>query len=324
MATATTLLLPERARLAEQRLPPELAQWLARADRATVSGSQRSRLFDVLPRGWPIAAVTRQREAGDAAHAAWLRADPVFVQPDMNGARLMAYGQALSLTAQDADALLPALKPLFGDTGFPIDAATPSHWYLRLPLGAKLPTFTSPDDALGADFFDHLPPGDEGRRWRALLSEAQVVLHNHPRNAQRIAMGLPPINSLWFWGAGPLPDHVRCDYSQVFSDDEAVQAFASLAGVPPSTLPSRWSAGAGDGDGSGHQAFDLRYARDLAGLHADWFAPVMADIRAGRLDAAILDFADGLRYTLDKSQHWRFWRRPLRALDALRPGSGQA
>ena len=312
MATASTLLLPERSRLAEQRLPPQLAQWLARADRATVSGSQRSRFFDVLPRGWPVAAATRQREAGDAAHAAWLRADPVFVQPDMNGARLMACGSALSLTAEDAAALLPALKPLFGDTGFPIDAATPSHWYLRLPLGAKLPTFTSPDDALGADVFDLLPAGNEGRRWRALLSEAQVLLHNHPRNAQRIAQGRAPINSLWFCGAGPVPDHVRCDFTEVCSDDEAVQAFALLAGVTISPLPARWSTG----EGGGHHAFDLRHARDLAALHADWFAPLMADIQTGKLASAILDFADGARYTLHARQRWRFWRRAVSVVDA--------
>lgn len=314
MATATTLLLPERERFAGQRLPPALGQWLARADRETVAGSQRRRLFDVLPRGWPVAAATRQREAGDAAYSAWVRADPVFVQPDMNGARLMAYGEALSLTAEDAEALLQPLRPLFGDTGFPIDAATPSHWYLRLPLGAKLPVFTSPDEALGADFFDHLPTGDDGRRWRALLSEAQVVLHNHPRNAERIARGLPAVNSLWFWGAGSLPDHVRCEFSEVSSGDEAVQAFASLAGVATPVFPSCWPAG-GDHDG-GHRAFDLRHARDLAGLHADWLAPVMADLQAGRLGAATLDFADGVRYTLDARQRWRFWRRPLRSLDA--------
>ena len=321
MTTATTLLLPGRAGLSAQSLPPELAQWLARADRVTVEGSQLRRMFDVLPRGWPVAAATRQREAGDAAQAAWLRADPVFVQPDMNGARLMAHGQALSLTADDADALLPALKPLFGDAGFPIEATTPSHWYLRLPLGAKLPAFSSPDEALGTDLFDHLPGVDqdahgEGRRWRALLSEAQVVLHNHPHNAYRSAMGLPPINSLWFWGAGTLPDRVRCDYTRVYSDDEAVQAFAALAGVTTSPLPARWPAGEGKDEGDGHRAFDLRHARDLAGLQADWFAPLVGDIRAGRLGSAILDFADGVRYTLDARQRWRSWRRRVRALDA--------
>src|SRR3546814_5746969 len=84
---------------------------------------------------------------------------------------------------EDRTLFLPALRPLFGDAGFPIDAPHPSRWYLRLPPGAKLPAFAAPDDALGADLFDHLAEGSEGRRWRVLLGEAQVVLHNHPRNA---------------------------------------------------------------------------------------------------------------------------------------------
>lgn len=312
MATAATLLLPERARFAGQRLAPELAQWLGRADRDSAERAQLSRAFDVLPRGWPVAAATRQREAGDAANAAWLRADPVFVQPDMNGARLMAHGPALSLSADEAAELLAPLKPLFGDTGFTIDAGAPSHWYLRLPLGAKLPEFSSPEDALGADLFDHLPEGNEGRRWRALLSEAQVVLHNHPTNARRSARGQPPINSLMFWGPGPLPDHVRCDFDAVCSDDDAVQAFAFLAGVTQLPLPARWQAGEGDG----HRLFDLRHVRDLSSLQSAWFAPLAAAIRSGQLGTAVLDFADGVRFTLNPGQRWRFWRRRLRALDA--------
>ena len=45
--------------------------------------------------------MTRQRDAGDATLAAWLRADPAYVQPDINGARLLAYGDALALAAGD-------------------------------------------------------------------------------------------------------------------------------------------------------------------------------------------------------------------------------
>lgn len=314
MATAT-LLLPERSQLASQRLPQALAQWLARADRTLERGTQLARAFDVLPRGWPVAAATRQRDVGDAAHAMWVRADPAYVRPDINGARLLAYGDALSATAQDSAALLPALKPLFGDAGFPIDAPTPTRWYLRLPLGARLPLFTSPDDALGADLFDQLPGinesgGNEGRHWRALLSEAQVVLHNHPHNAQRIAAGLPPINSLWFWGGGALPDQVRARFTQVQTDDDAMNAFAVLANLAATPLPLRWQPGEGD------RLIDLRQARDLAALSADWLSPSMADLREHRLDHVTLDFADGTHFAMTARQRWRFWRRPLAALDA--------
>ena len=309
MATAT-LLLPERSRLASQRLPEDIAPWLARADRVMREGSQVARCFDVLPRGWPVAAATRQRDVGDAAHAMWLRADPVHVRPDINGARLLAHGDALQTTVDDSAALLPALKPLFGDSGFPIDAPTPTRWYLRLPPGAKLPVFASPDDALGADLFDQLPEGNEGRRWRALMSEAQVVLHNHPRNAQRVAAGLAPINSLWFWGAGVLPDHVRTAFTDIQTDDDAVAAFAALAGRTVGGVPPRWRPE------EGGRLIDLRHARDLAALCRDWLEPLRAGLRARQVDRVTLDFADGAQFSLSERQRWRFWRRALPTLDA--------
>ncbi|WP_363796943.1 phosphoglycerate mutase [Lysobacter firmicutimachus] len=307
---SVTVLLPARARFGGQRFGEAFGRRLGRADRSVEAADQAARAFDILPRGWPVAAVTRQRDAGDAAHAAWLRADPAYVRPDINGARLLAYGQALALSERDSAALLPALRPLFGDAGFPIDAPSPSRWYLCLPREARLPRFASPEQALGEDLFQHLPEGDgaEGRRWRSLLSEAQVVLHNHPHNVQRIAAGLAPINSLWFWGAGVLPDHVRSDYAEVFSDDEALTAFGALAGVRAEALPPRWSGGEGAG------LFDLRAMRDLALVQRDWLEPIGQALDAGAIDRAVLGFADGERFELARSQRWRFWRKPLRAL----------
>ncbi|MBW3550940.1 MAG: phosphoglycerate mutase [Proteobacteria bacterium] len=314
MATAT-LLLPARGRFGAQRLPEALGRRLGRADRRVDEGAQRARVFDLLPRGWPVAAATRQRDAADAGQDAWLRADPAYVRPDINGARLLAHGDALSLTDADTAAFLPALKPLFGDAGFPVDAPTPSRWYLRLPAGAKLPSFTSPADALGADLLDQLPgsgeqDSPEGRRWRALLSEAQVTLHNHPRNAQRTAAGLAPVNSVWFWGAGVLPDHVRTSLSEVCSDDEAMRAFAALADIASAPLPEAWQAGGGD------RLLDLRHGRDLAVLDRDWMAPALRELDTGALARLTLDFADGMRFELASRQRWRFWRRPVGTFDA--------
>lgn len=269
-----------------------------------------AQVFDILPRGWPVAAVTRQRDAGDATLGAWLRADPAHVRPDINGARLLAYGAALALTQQECAQLLQPLRPLFGDAGFPIDAPTPSRWYLRLPREARLPQFASPEEALGADLFEHLPEGPEGRRWRALLSEAQVLLHNHPVNAQRAANGRPTVNSLWFWGAGVLPDHVRSPFTAVLSDDDAVQAFAAAANVSALPLPVRF------GTAGGERVFDLQHERDLARLQRDWLEPVITDVRRGEIASATLLFGDGERFVVRPGQRWRFWRRPMASLAA--------
>src|SRR3546814_15930088 len=75
------------------------------------------------------------------------------------------------------------------------------------------------------------------RRWRSLLNEAQIILHNHPWNARRAAAGKPPVNSLWFWGGGMLPDSVATHQGQVASDDVLLQALASNAGMIPLALP---------------------------------------------------------------------------------------
>lgn len=91
-----------------------------------------------------MAALTRTLDADDAPLSAWVRADPAYVRPDINGAHLLACGEALQLDVRDVAALLPALRPLFGDAGFPLDAPDPHRWYLRLPRGARLPRFVPP------------------------------------------------------------------------------------------------------------------------------------------------------------------------------------
>jgi len=91
MASAT-LLLPARAQLAGT-LTLEAGRALARADRTVGQPGERAQLrrhFQWTPDHWPVAALTRQLDAGDAADARWLRADPAFLAPDTD--RRAAFG----------------------------------------------------------------------------------------------------------------------------------------------------------------------------------------------------------------------------------------
>lgn len=312
MATVT-FLLPAAEAFGAQRLGQVAARSLGRATRpADVDPGRQPQLlrhFELLPRRWPIAALSRQADVGDAAGSTWLRADPAWVRPDINGARLLACGPDLRLTPRDSEALLPALRPLFGDAGFPIDAPDPSRWYLRMPLETKLPVFAPPSEALGTELSEQLDDDSPGaRRWRALLTEAQIVLHNHPWNEQRIARGLTPVNSLWFWGGGVLPDRVSSAHAVVETGEEELQALAVAAGgrvLPP--------AAAFDAD-AGASLVDLRALRDLR-LFADaWLDPGLAALADGRLAALVLDLEDGTGYRFGRRQRWCFWRRPQASL----------
>ena len=314
MARAT-FLLPAAERFGAQRLSAATAATLGRGDRLPLQTpgrrAQLLRHFDIPGGSWPIAALSRQADVGDAAGAAWLRADPAYLRADINGVRLLAHGDALALTDADRDALLPALRPLFGDAGLRLDAPTPSRWYLRLAREAKLPAFADPGDALGDDIFEHLDSSFEARRWRALSNEAQVILHNHSWNEARAAHGKPPVNALWFWGGGTLPDArigTRSRHAIACTEDPTAHALAAIeCGVKP--LPTRYPGGSDD------LLFDLGASRDLAWLDREWLLPALDALHRGEIDMLELDGEDGRIFGIGRWHCLRFWRKPLARLD---------
>src|SRR6478672_3299141 len=301
-----TLLLPATSRFAGVALPQPLARALGRADRFERDAggdAQLARHFALLPNRWAPAALTRVVDAGieDARLSGWLRADPAYIRPDINGARLLATGDTLGIDASDVEVLLPALRPLFGDAGVTLDAPHPGRWYLRLPRESRLPDFATPAQALGEDVFEHIPGGAEARRWRVLSSEAQVVLHNHSHNAARAAAGKPPINSLWFWGGGVLPDHVACTTPTLYSDDPLLQGLAHVAKLTPMPLNAF-------NDFTANALVDLRPLRDPRALVDAWMQPAATNAMPGEV---MFDFADGPGFTIQPGDRWRFWRSPL-------------
>ena len=299
-----TLLLPERRRFPGQALGRRVSMALGRGDRladvAAGEAAQLQRHFDVQPPGWPMAAITREADLGDAAGSLWLRADPVFVRPDINGARLMAWGN-LDLSEADSAALVLALQPVFEDDAICLSPGSVDRWYLRVPAGLPFPEFSTPLDGLGEDLRAHLPEGEQGRRWRQLLNEAQIILHNHPVNARRVASGQAPANSLWFWGGGGLPQRVSCAADAVIGADDELRALAALACASPIRSSTE------------KVLVDLRRERDWSALEIEHLLPALQQVSSSRVNL-FLDFADGAGWRITARQAWRFWRPALQDL----------
>jgi len=285
-----TLLLPELSRVERT---PRLLHWLARGDRLPDAKPGREALlresFEFIGTSLPVAALTRSLDANDAADALWLRADPAFAMADAVTGRLMACGE-IGLSQFESDELARALRPLFGDAGFALEPTKPSRWYLRCPTGARLPRFAPPASVLGDDLMLHLPSGDNERQWRHLFNEAQIILHNHAVNARRARRDAVPANTVWFWGAGKLPEWVRTSFTRVASDDEVTIALAKLAKIP---LVERKAA--------------------LAELAADESvlidATVMPEPGAAKFKSIDLRFASGERIRYKSWHRLRCWRR---------------
>ena len=288
-----------------------LSRWCARGD----ASSTQSAGFDVALREliqWhgkslPSAALSRNADFADALGSAWLRADPAHVRADMATARMLACGD-LGLAPDECAQIAKDLQPLFGDAGFEFDARLPNRWYLRASMGSELPQCASPDEAIGDDLKLHLPQGASGKRWRQLFNESQIILHNHPVNQRRLARGAVSVNSLWFWGAGVLPDWARSStIKRIASDSTEIGGLAALAKIPVRPLTDEcideMLSERDDGD-------DLI---DLSELRGDPLETCLGSVdramRQRRVDSVDLIFVSGERFRYRSFNRLRFWRR---------------
>ncbi|MGA9333628.1 MAG: phosphoglycerate mutase [Rudaea sp.] len=303
-----TLLLPKLANAGGWTASSGLNGWLTRGDRLADANPGRDAVlrncFEFVAPQLPSAALTRNLHGGDASHANWLYADLSQVAVDAVAVRLMACA-TLDVNADESEELARALRPLFGDAGFPLETSG-SRWYLRCPAETRLPRFDAPEEVLGDDLMRHLPTGDNQQQWRHLLNEAQVILHNHPVNARRQQRGQVPANSVWFWGAGVLPDWVRTRFSRVASEDDVVLALAKMAGIS-----FQYLAGfdLSDLKGDASIMLDLAAIREIEALAHNWLIPIDAAIKRRTISLVHVDFGSGERVVVKPWHRWRFWRR---------------
>lgn len=286
----------------------DFARWLAKGDRLSDIPDPRTAVaresFRVADDTMPVAALRHHGHGNDAGSGTWICVDPAYVRSEAAGARLMACPLP-DLSGEEARALATTLVPLFGEAGLALTVDTPAAWCAQLREGSPDVAFTRPSDALGADLLDCLPQGDPGRPWRRLFNEAQVALHTHPVNAARVAGGKLPVNALWFWGAGRLPESVASRLGLLASSDDVLRGLAALSG----TVCTEPSPEALDASGkAGDAVLDLD-VRDAGDLGARWLACFRQVLRDRRFDAIELRFPGGERFRVRYAHRLRFWRR---------------
>jgi hypothetical protein len=343
------LLVPDLLRreflaAAPNRLPPPalpelpaLGLVLARARRRGIQQAGNAWLAGryEVPENTLNAAASLVGDGGVPGTALWLRADPVQLTVDRD-ALVLADAAVFSLSADEAGRLAETINRHFGPE-LQFEAVTPLRWYARLgPSHADAATlaWTHLSAARGRHLRPHLPQGEGSLRWNALANEVQMLLHEHPVNAEREARGAPLVNSLWFWGAGQIDIPGTRAFASLASDDPVARGIAQASGaaagpLPPTAAAWRASLGAANagiglvhvdtlsapaayGDGS-------QWLEQLALLERDWVAPLLADLREGRIgmltlvipagrDAEGEPFA-GLEAEIVRADLRRFWRR---------------
>lgn len=278
------LLLPEKRRFAGQLPSAQFVRFGRRFSTEEFEPGETAQLkrhFHCRPEtDWPVAALCRQNERGDAGAAYWLRADPVYLQVEMRGARVMAC-DGFDLNESELLAIAETLQPVFSEQGIDFHIGSQGFCYLRIREGKPLPSGTPVMDMLGCDITGHLP---SDRRWVALFNECQIVLHNHPLNVIRQRNGQLPVNGMWFWGGGIMPESVGHAFKTVNSDDGIVKA-----------LSCQTHAEQGSEDFS---LVDLRHSRLWPEIEANF------DMHMN----TVFDFADGSVWHWRPEWRWHFWK----------------
>lgn len=304
---------------------PALEWLLTRADRHKTQPTMDTLLFELFEApipaeaDLPIAAVTQLADGYNPGNDWWLRADPVHLRPDLRGV-FLADARTLAIEPVEAAALAAAFDQTFASDGLQLRVPCPERWYLRLPADPGIRTHAL-SSAIGRDINPLLPHGPNARRWHALLTEVQMLFHNHPVNQAREQRNQPMINSVWFWGSGPLPSGARSPTIGLYAHDPLLRGLAWLAEAaisPVSQNAYDWREAAADEadslvklDLARYDRTDgdpLAWADHVAMLERNWFEPCQRLLQTGQLKTLYLYGDDGYCYSLTGAARWRFWR----------------
>lgn len=309
---------------------PELATLLTRSALSRrPPQSLEATLADAfgLPAGAPYAALRLLGEANAPAPGArhWLCSDPVHLR--FHQQRLIvADSGSFAVTDEEARALVEALnRDLAPAARFHLAAA--DRWYLALADDIAVDHLDVPplSAVAGRGVERLLPETPETQALRALLNEAQMLLHAHPVNAARERAGQLPINSLWLWGAGRLPERRECDFDGLWGANPLARGLAKSAGVPAHPLPVDAPTLIAQLAAKTHHVVLLddllppvqyengkAYGAAVNALEARWFAPLRAALARGTISGLTIEAPTAyatLAWHSDRRAQWAFWRR---------------
>lgn len=154
------------------------------------------------------------------------------------GQTIMAEYAAGHIDSPTAARLIQSLDQELGRPGLRFYPGV-SYRHLLVWKDGPLQAATVPPHDRSAQSVDDVLDGGGGLELVAELTRASwPLLQNHPANAERVARGLPPANSIWLWGQGTKPSFTTFQErfglgGVAISAVDLIKGLGVLAGLDP-------------------------------------------------------------------------------------------
>jgi hypothetical protein len=239
--------------------------------------------------------------------AHWLHADAIHLAAGLNEVTLVPLHRDFALTAQECAALTPALRDHLAANGLQLHRTSSNDWLIESPSDWNAQT-VSAQFALNHEWQEALPQGSSAGDLRRLMTELQMVLHEHPVNRQRNARGMPSANALWLWGNGRVGERAEIQPTACSGQRDYLRGICRL---------HEWMCS----QDTAAQALIAKCAEaqhvvgivevdTLSELESQWLTPLVAALKRGSFDRLRL-ILDEWELGIDRWRLNAFWRGDL-------------
>ncbi|GFE80785.1 hypothetical protein GCM10011487_27850 [Steroidobacter agaridevorans] len=262
-------------------------------------------LHDVADK-YPSAAVIRTGLTGERAGGFWLRAQPIHFAAGLDRLTTVPlHGQA-RMSIAERNSLAPRFADHLQSTGFELHDGADGEWLLRSEAPLQVQTVT-PEFAAANPAEHILPSGRDAAGLRRLMTELQMLLHEHPVNTQRQLRGLPALNAIWLHGEGMLSDVSAQALPAACGDDVYLRGVFRLHERPMQSQPADAASLLSRISGPTVAFID---AADVEALETKWLAPASRALMSGAIARLTVMF-DGWQVVADRAAMFKLWRRDL-------------
>lgn len=256
---------------------------------------------------FPSAALCRLGQTANFDQHTWAHLEAVHLAASLNDVAATRLDGVCGMTPEEYARLTATLIEHLTLDNYMLERHDETGWLLQLKHALKAIT-TAPEHAFRGPLKQSLPAGEHGAELRRLMTEIQMLLHEHPVNQARERAGLPAINAVWLWGLGLVPSRIDAATSlpKAYGQRDFLKGLYLIHGE--TVHAERFTANSLL-ESVPHDTVAVVEVQEAEALDTLWLEPLAREMRGGAIRRLHV-WLDCGRITVTRGELLRFWRKP--------------